>query len=92
MNEMGITNPLNPTEAAQVCQPTTGITEPNNVDDMDAFTTFTRTLKVPPRGPITTEVMQGQAIFEKIGCAGCHVETLTTAPAGTAIHGGTFVL
>ena len=97
VNEMGITNRLNPTEATLVCQPP-GIQEPNNpvppaIDqDIDTFTTFMRALKVPPRGPITSEVMQGQAIFEKIGCADCHVETLTTAPKGTAIHGGTYIL
>src|ERR1700676_86747 len=51
-----------------------------------------RALKVPPRGPIPAEVNQGQPIFEKIGCTDCHVETMTTAPAGTAIHGGAYVL
>jgi CxxC motif-containing protein (DUF1111 family) len=97
VNEMGITNRLNPTESTLVCQPP-GIQEPNNPvppatdQDIDTFTTFMRALKVPTRGPITAEAMQGQAIFEKIGCAGCHVETLTTAPAGTTIHGGTYVL
>ena len=97
VNEMGITNRLNPTESTLVCQPP-GIQEPNNPinptddQDIDNFTTFMRALKVPPRGPITSEVMQGQAIFEKIGCAGCHVETLTTAPAGTMIHGNSYTL
>jgi len=67
VNEMGITNPLNPTEATLVCQPTTGITEPNNTDDINTFATFMRALKVPPRGPITAAAIQGQAIFEKIG-------------------------
>jgi CxxC motif-containing protein (DUF1111 family) len=99
VNEMGVTNRLNPTEATLVCQPTTGISIPNNPiqpvtpgddDDIDTFTTFMRALKVPPRGPITAEVNQGQAIFEKIGCADCHVETMTTAPANTPIHGGKY--
>ena len=44
---------------------------------------FMRATKVPPRGPITAQVNQGQAIFEAIGCACCHVGTLVTAPAGT---------
>ncbi len=99
VNEMGVTNRLNPTEATLVCQPTIGISTPNNPiqpvtpgddDDIDTFTTFMRALKVPPRGPITAEVNQGQAIFEKIGCADCHVETMTTAPANTPIHGGKY--
>ena len=33
---------------------------------------------------------KGSGLFDKIGCATCHVETLTTAPAGTKINGGTF--
>jgi CxxC motif-containing protein (DUF1111 family) len=92
VNEMGITNPLNPTEATNVCQPATGVTEPNNIDDIDTFTVFMRALKVPRRGPITADVIAGQTIFENIGCNGCHVETLVTAPTGTAIHGGAYVL
>ncbi len=96
VNEMGITNRLNPTEATLVCQPTTGISIPNNPiqpvkpgddDDIDTFT-------VPPRGPtaMTLEVTQGEAIFIRIGCADCHVKTMTTARAGTFIHGGTYML
>src|ERR1700676_4892674 len=82
VNEMGNTNPLFPDEATMVCQPAQGITEPNNFDDINTFTTFMRLLKIPPRGPITAEVNQGQAIFEKIGYTDCHVEPMTTAPAG----------
>jgi CxxC motif-containing protein (DUF1111 family) len=29
-------------------------------------------------------------LFDNIGCSECHVRTLTTAPAGTKINGGTF--
>ena len=35
---------------------------------------------------------KGEGLFDKIGCAACHVETLTTAPAGTKINGGTFTI
>jgi len=31
-------------------------------------------------------------LFDKIGCALCYVRTLTTAPAGTKINGGTFTV
>jgi len=51
-----------------------------------------RATKVPSRGPITPQVNQGQAIFAAIGCASCHVATLVTAPAGTAIHGGAYIV
>src|SRR5678815_4005816 len=47
-----------------------------------------RCLKAPPRGPITAAVTAGQTTFNQIGCAVCHVGTITTAPAGTVINGG----
>ena len=100
VNEMGITNRLFPTESTLVCQPA-GVTTPNNqpddpsislLEDIDTFTTFMRALNVPKRGPITDPVNQGQKIFEQIGCAGCHVETLTTVPTGITIHGGMYAV
>jgi CxxC motif-containing protein (DUF1111 family) len=92
INEMGFTSFLFPDEVTTVCQPP-GVPQPNDTeDDTHIFAEFMRSTKVPPRGPITQEVMQGQIIFEQIGCTGCHVETLTTAPTGTAIHGGAFVI
>jgi CxxC motif-containing protein (DUF1111 family) len=97
VNEMGITNRLFTNESTLVCNPT-GIQEPNNPippatdEDIDAFATFMRGLKVPQRLPKTALAMQGQAIFELIGCASCHVETLTTAAVGTVIHGGAYTV
>jgi CxxC motif-containing protein (DUF1111 family) len=35
---------------------------------------------------------KGASLFNQIGCATCHVETLTTAPAGTKSNGGTFTI
>jgi CxxC motif-containing protein (DUF1111 family) len=91
-NEMGFTNFVFPDEVTTVCEPP-GVPHPNDVqDDTHVFANFMRSTKVPPRGPITPEVLQGQLIFEQTGCANCHVETLATAPAGTAIHGGAFVI
>jgi CxxC motif-containing protein (DUF1111 family) len=91
-NEMGITNDLFPDEATTACEPA-GVPHPNDVDhDLVNLTLFMRATKAPPRGPITAQVNQGQAIFESIGCATCHVSTLVTAPAGTTIHGGAYVV
>ena len=51
LNEMGVTNALNPEEITTVCNPTTGVPSPNDTgDDIGTFTTFMRALKVPPRG------------------------------------------
>lgn len=89
---MGITNELFPDEATSTCEPA-GVPHPNDVDhDLGSLALFMRATKVPPRGPITAQVNQGQAIFEAIGCAQCHVGTLVTAPAGTTIHGGAYVI
>jgi CxxC motif-containing protein (DUF1111 family) len=91
-NEMGITNELFPDEATSTCEPA-GVPHPNDVDhDLANLALFMRATKVPPRGPITVQMNQGQAIFEAIGCARCHVSTLVTAPAGSAMHGGAYVV
>ncbi len=91
-NEMGITNELFPDEAISTCEPA-GVPHPNDVDhDLVNLTLFMRATKVPPRGPIAAQVNQGQAIFEAIGCVQCHVSTLVTAPSGTTIHGGAYII
>ncbi|HEX3474819.1 MAG TPA: di-heme oxidoredictase family protein, partial [Kofleriaceae bacterium] len=98
LNEMGITNRLLNTENTSngtVVQGGTfdGKGDPtstgeDDAGDIDEFTTFMRCLKAPPRGPINAQVTAGQTTFNKIGCATCHVSTLTTAPANTLINGG----
>ena len=42
---------------------------------------FLRLLSPPPRGEITPEVKNGEVLFEKIGCASCHVPTMQTGPS-----------
>ncbi|MBZ5688878.1 MAG: hypothetical protein LAP86_28040 [Acidobacteriia bacterium] len=79
----------------------TKITEPNslpdpndnNLEDIDHFASFMRSLKAPARDQAATtpEVMQGAQLFTKIGCASCHVETIITgkspaAPGGPGLH------
>jgi CxxC motif-containing protein (DUF1111 family) len=112
LNEMGITNHLQPTEVTTICNPpvttaipnndTTKITEPNslpdptdnNLEDIDHFASFMRSLKAPARdatAAATPEVKNGAQLFAKIGCASCHVETLVTgkspaAPGGPGLH------
>ena len=111
LNEMGITNRLQPTEATTACNPPvtttipnsdpTKITEPNslpdptdnNLEDIDHFASFMRSLKAPARDQAATtpEVMQGAQLFTKIGCGSCHVESIVTgkspaAPGGPGLH------
>ena len=98
LNEMGITNRLFPDEVTKLCNTAS---EPNNqpgpdgLADVDRFTRFMRATKAPARDTQlvrTPPVQKGSDLFDKIGCATCHVRTLNTAAAGTKINGGTFTI
>jgi len=98
LNEMGITNRLQPNEVTNLCNT---VPEPNDtigpdgLSDIEHFTRFIRATKAPARDPAlasSAAANKGLGLFEKIGCVSCHVETLTTAPAGTKINGGTFTI
>lgn len=97
INEMGITNRLFPKEFTTVCDEIPD-TLPNGEDgenDIDAFTRFMRATKAPSRDKIlatSPDGMAGADLFKSIGCAICHVSSITTAPAGTVINGGDFVI
>jgi len=101
LNEMGITNRLFPTEVTAICNPAS-VTEPNDqpnptdhLEDIDRFARFMRASKAPPRDEImatTKEAKRGEKLFASIGCATCHVTTLTTAKAGTKVNGGEFTI
>src|SRR5438309_11424009 len=75
--------------------------EPNDtpdstgLEDIDRFARFMRASKAPARDrelAATPKAVRGSALFDSIGCALCHVATLTTAPAGTVINGGMFTI
>jgi CxxC motif-containing protein (DUF1111 family) len=98
LNEMGITNRLQPDEVTNICN---AATEPNDTAgpdglfDIDHFARFMRASEAPARDLTlsqTAEAKNGEGLFDKIGCVTCHVATLTTAPAGTAINGGNFTI
>ena len=98
LNEMGITSRLQPDEVTALCNTAQ---EPNNrpesdgLEDIDHFTRFIRAAKAPPRDAVlaeTASARRGSQIFDAVGCAICHVRTLTTAPAGTKINGGMFTI
>ena len=98
LNEMGITNRLRPKEVTQVLNTTTGINDqPDDLGlaDIDHFAQFIRGTMVPPRDltlAATPAAIQGQELFRRLGCSTCHVEAITTAPAGTVIDGGEFTV
>jgi CxxC motif-containing protein (DUF1111 family) len=95
LNEMGITNPMFPEENTSsglfvgFGTPFDPVPEPeDDGEDLKAFANFIRATKAPSRGPITNQVVLGEQLFNQIGCAVCHVPSITTAPPGTLINGG----
>ncbi len=98
LNEMGVTNRLRPKDVTTVGKITTDPEDtPDNLGlaDIDHFAQFIRGTKVPPRDAVlslTAAAQEGQDLFERIGCATCHVSAIVTAPAGTVINGGAFTV
>jgi CxxC motif-containing protein (DUF1111 family) len=99
VNEIGITSPLLPDEN------TSGgvfvgfgsgydpLPDPESDGvDIASFANFMRSTKAPARGTINADVKVGERLFNNIGCAICHVSTITTTSAGTVIDGGTFTV
>jgi CxxC motif-containing protein (DUF1111 family) len=98
LNEMGITNRLQPDEVTKLCNT---VSEPNDtpgpdgLSDIDHFARFIRATKAPARDSrlaSTAFAKDGARLFGTIGCATCHVETMITAAAGTKINGETFTI
>jgi CxxC motif-containing protein (DUF1111 family) len=98
LNEMGVTNRLRPKDVTTVGKITSDPEDvPDNLGlaDIDHFAQFIRGTKVPPRDAALTATAAsqvGEGLFERIGCATCHVGTIVTAPAGTVINGGAFTV
>ncbi|HTQ79022.1 MAG TPA: di-heme oxidoredictase family protein, partial [Thermoanaerobaculia bacterium] len=106
LNEMGITSPLQPTEntsngasvaaydtVADPEDPAT-VADPQGTD-VNAFTRFMRSTKVPPRDTVvaaTSDSIAGASLFNSIGCNICHVTQIQTAPTGTVVNGGKFTI
>ncbi len=96
-NEMGITNDLfvdevaagvDP-EALQLCDlrpdpedardPATGL---RGIDNFEAFMQFLAPIE---RAPLTEEAAWGEALFDSVGCAACHIPVLRTGRAGNPV-------
>jgi CxxC motif-containing protein (DUF1111 family) len=98
LNEMGITNRLRPTDVTTVLKTTTDpedVPDDLGLADIDHFAQFIRGTMVPPRDTAlaaTPAAIRGGQLFRRVGCGVCHVESITTAPAGTVIDGGMFIV
>jgi len=95
LNEMGISNRLAPNRD-DITHQCDGVPDPEDVNnDIDAAARFMRATKAPPRDTVlaaTAAAQAGSAIFDQIGCSICHVRTIVTAPVGTPVAGGTFLV
>jgi CxxC motif-containing protein (DUF1111 family) len=87
LNEMGITTPMFPDESCPQgdcslldCDPVPGVDDDN--EDVELFRDFMSFLAAPPRVRATFQtyraIAYGSKLFDEIGCADCHVRTLTT--------------
>jgi CxxC motif-containing protein (DUF1111 family) len=98
LNEMGVTNALRPKDVTSLCD---SVPDPEDhpdatgYTDLERFARFIRATKAPPRDTrlaATAEARNGSTLFETIGCAVCHAPLLTTAPAGTPLFGGQYIV
>ena len=99
LNEMGITSPLQPQENTtngRSVAPFDRVADPeDDGDDVETFAKFMRSTMPPSRDAdlaATAEAQRGEQLFSAIGCNVCHVTSITTAPAGTLVNGGEFVV
>ena len=99
IDEIGITSRLRPVEETSNGNPVTAfdhVPDPEDTsNDIDSLALFMRSLKAPPvdaTRAATASAARGSNLFNQIGCAVCHVRTITTAPAGTVINGGAFTV
>lgn len=99
LNEMGITSPLLPNDVTSLCDTVADPEDQADGDlefgDVDRFARFMRATKAPPRDPVLAvdgDALAGEALFADIGCALCHTPTHVTAPAGSIVNAGAFVV
>src|SRR6516164_3818255 len=98
VNEMGVTSRLRPKDTTTICKMTSDPEDqPDSLGlaDIDHFTQFMRGTMAPPKDTAlagTSDAQAGQVLFSQIGCSTCHVASIVTAPAGTLVNGGTFVV
>jgi Tol biopolymer transport system component/CxxC motif-containing protein (DUF1111 family) len=103
--EMGITSPLQPRESTSLGRSTAifdTVADPEDTggeegfgEDVEAFTRFMRSTKAPPRNvamALNDATDPGSLLFDTISCSVCHVRAITTAPVGSVINSGTFVV
>jgi CxxC motif-containing protein (DUF1111 family) len=89
--DMGVTSSFFPAEPCEGAFPGCNRHNPDVTDDMVALVTYyTQTLGVPARRNLDDpQVQRGEEFFARVGCASCHLATMTTGqvPGVPAISG-----
>jgi CxxC motif-containing protein (DUF1111 family) len=95
-NEMGITNDLFRSEVGagidplvmKRCDPMPDPEDTRNrltgLRGIDAFEAFMKFLAPIGRGPMEGRAIEGENLFNAIGCSSCHVPILTTGPSANS--------
>lgn len=90
LNEMGVTSRLFPTENApngdqellaqfdHVADPEDTVDPATGKGDIDLVADFMRLLAPPPPLRVTGALQSGRNLFTRVGCAECHVPTIST--------------
>jgi len=95
---MGITNRLQPDEVTNLCNTASEPNDPTGPDglaDIDRFARFIRATETPARDSTlaqTPKARLGADFLLRSAAIFVHVQTLTTAPAGATVNGGTFTI
>jgi len=89
LNELGVTSPLFPDEDCPNGDCTLagcdGVPDPDmSADKVASFVDFVRLLSPPPPRPLTPTARRGKLLFQRIGCATCHVPDQITGPSSVA--------
>jgi CxxC motif-containing protein (DUF1111 family) len=101
LNEMGISNrlPPNNVDVTRICDvvpdPNDNTPDAEGLNDIDHFARFMRATKVPPRDTAlatSSDGVAGAKLFHSVGCDFCHVSSITTAPTGTTVAAGGFIV
>jgi CxxC motif-containing protein (DUF1111 family) len=89
LNEMGVTTPLFPDEncpqgdcSLLACDPVPGVDD--DLTDVEKFRDFMTFLAPPPVQHATFATLQGSRLFDRVGCAACHVPSLKTGASDVA--------
>jgi len=69
---------LNFTTTPATTGPSTSISNPAVISDIEAFSNFMRMLAPPTPAPATPSSEKGRDLFAKVGCVHCHTPSLTT--------------